>query len=150
MSGIQFASVGSARVGFDVRGVGDIDIVYSPGLASHLDLTIEQPRYRRYVEMLERLGRVIRFDRRGVGVSDPVPADAGETWEMWADDLAAVLDSAGSERAVVIATNDAGSAAILFAATRPERVQALILDTARFSSAPDYHMATRPRWLRRS
>src|ERR1041385_3367087 len=138
--GIRYAAVGTARVAYQTHGTGELGIVYSPGLASHLDLTLEQPRYRRYVEALARYGRVIRFDRRGAGISDPLPPDAGESWEMWADDLAAVLDHASSGRVAVIATNDAGPAAILFAASRPERMHALVLfnTTARFSAAPDY------------
>lgn len=137
---VRYANVAAARVGYAVHGAGDLDIVYSPGLASHLDLSMEQPRYQRYIETLMRYGRVIRFDRRGVGVSDAVPPDAGESWEMWADDLAAVLEAAGSRHAVIIATNDAGAAGILFAATRPDLVQALVLfnTTARFLAAPDY------------
>jgi class 3 adenylate cyclase len=137
---VRFAHVGSARVGFQVHGSGDIDVVYSPGLASHLDMTLEQPRYRHYIERLTDLGRVIRFDRRGTGVSDPVPTGTEETWEMWADDLSAVLDDAGSHRAVVIAANDAGPAAVLYAATHPSRVEALVLfnTTACFCATPDY------------
>lgn len=139
-SGIRYTSVRSARVAFETHGHGDLDIVYSPGLASHLDLTMEQPRYRRYVEHLCAYGRVIRFDRRGTGVSDPVPADCTENWEMWADDLSAVLDAVGSKQTVVLATNDAGPAGILFAATQPERTRALVLfnTTARFAAGPDY------------
>ena len=138
--GIEYARVGDAQVAYQVHGAGDLDIVYSPGLASHLDLTLEQPRYRRYVEALGRLGRVIRFDRRGVGVSDPLPPGHDETWEQWAEDLAAVLDHAGSEQAVVIATNDAGPVAMLFAAVQPGRTRALVLfnTTARFGQAPDH------------
>lgn len=137
---VRFTSVGDARVGYAVHGEGDLDIVYSPGLASHLDLTLEQPRYERYIESLMRYGRVICFDRRGAGVSDAVPSDAVESWEMWADDLAAVLEAVGSRRVAVIATHDAGAAGILFAATRPDVVQALVVfnTTARFLAASDY------------
>lgn len=139
-TGIAYATVGAAQVAYQVHGEGDLDIVYSPGLASHLDLTLEQPRYRRFVETLGGLGRVIRFDRRGAGLSDPVPAGVDETWEQWSEDLAAVLDHAGSRHAVVVATNDAGPAAMLFAAMQPERTRALVLfnTTARFGRAPDY------------
>jgi class 3 adenylate cyclase len=138
--GIRFATVGAARVAFQVHGTGDLDLVYSPGLASHLDITLENPRYRSFVEALTRYGRVIRFDRRGSGVSDAVPPGAGESWESWNEDLTAVLDAAGSRRAVVIATNDAGPAGILFAATQPDRTEALVLfnTTVRFGAAPDY------------
>lgn len=137
---VHFARVGSARVGYAIHGDSDLDIVYAPGLASHLDLTIEQPRYRQGIEMLSRFGRVIRFDRRGTGVSDPVPHDAEESWELWADDLGAVLDAAGSRHVVIIAANDAGPSAILFSATHPQRVAALVIfnSTARFTEAEDY------------
>lgn len=138
--GPVFASVEGSRVAYQVHGDGDLDIAYSPGLASHLDMTLEQPRYRRYVEALGRYGRVIRFDRRGTGISDPAPTESPESWELWADDLGAVLDDAGSAHAAIIATNDAGGAAMLFAATNPERVRALVLfnTTSRFTVAPDY------------
>ena len=138
--GPTFASVGGSRVAYQVHGDGDLDIAYSPGLASHLDMTFEQPRYRRYIEALGRYGRVIRFDRRGTGISDPAPAGSAESWEMWAEDLGAVLADAGSAHAAIIATNDAGGAAMLFAATHPELVQALVLfnTSARFTVGPDY------------
>lgn len=137
---VQFAAVGSARVGYCVHGQGDIDIVYAPGLASHLDLTLEQPRYRRYIESLQQFGRVIRFDRRGTGVSDPAPADAEESWEMWTEDLAGVLAAAGSRRVAIIAANDAGPAAILFAAQHPDSMHGLVLfnTTARFLAGDGY------------
>lgn len=137
---VRFTEVGSARVGYAIHGNSDLDIVYAPGLASHLDFTLEQPRYQHYIDHLSELGRVIRFDRRGTGVSDPVPADALESWEMWADDLGAVIAAAGSPGAVIIAANDAGGPAILFAATHPELVKALVLfnTTACFLAADDY------------
>lgn len=137
---ISFTQVGPARVGYAVHGEGALDIVYAPGLASHLDLTIEQPRYARYIEALMRFGRVIRFDRRGAGVSDPVPANAYETWEMWVDDLAGVLEAVGSTQVAIIAANDVGPAAMMFAATRPDLVRHLVLfnTTARFLAADDY------------
>ncbi len=140
-NGPSFVSVGGARVAYEVHAGGEgPDIVYSPGLASHLDMTYEQPRYRRYIEMLCRYSRVIRFDRRGTGISDPAPADAAESFELWADDLGAILDDSGSKSAAIIATNDAGGAAMLFAAAHPERVRALVLfnTTARFTETEGY------------
>ena len=59
---VQYTTVGKARVAYQVHGHGTLDIVYSPGLASHLDLTLEQIRYSRYIDALTRYGRVIRFD----------------------------------------------------------------------------------------
>lgn len=136
----RFVEVHGARVGYETHGSGDIDIVYSPGLASHLDMTMEQSRYRHLVEGLTQFGRVIRFDRRGTGISDAAHVDTHDSWELWVDDLGAVLDDAGSAQAVVIATNDAGAPALLFAATQPSRTQALVLfnTTSRFTAAPDY------------
>lgn len=138
--GPRFVEVHGARVGYEVHGEGDLDIVYSPGLASHLDMTMEQPRYRHFVEGLTQYGRVIRFDRRGTGISDPIHVDAADSWELWVDDLRAVLDDAVSEHAAIIATNDAGAPALLYAATHPSRTQALVLfnTSARFTTAPDY------------
>lgn len=138
--GPRFATVGAARVAYQTHGEGDLDIVYSPGLASHLDMTLQQHRYRRYIESLGRFGRVVRFDRRGTGISDPAPPAPVESWELWSEDLGAVLDDTGSEHAAIIATNDAGGAATLFAATYPERVRALVLfnTTSRFSAGPGY------------
>jgi len=144
--GVRYATVDSARVAYQTHGAGEIDIVYSPGLASHLDLTYEQPRYRRYIDALTRYGRVIRFDRRGAGISDPLPAETGESWEMWTEDLAGVLDDVGSRSVAIIATNDAGPAALLFAAVHPQRIHWLVLfnTTARFSAAPDYPQGHAP------
>src|SRR5262249_4127556 len=71
--------------------------------------------------------RVILFDRRGTGASDSVPRHAIPTIEEWTDDVLAVLDAAGSERATIIASVDAGPVAVLFAATHPERVGGLVL-----------------------
>ena len=137
---VQFAQVGPARVGYAVHGDSDLDIVYAPGLASHLDLTLEQARYRQGIEAMMRFGRVIRFDRRGTGVSDPAPTGSEESWELWADDLGAVLDAARSTRVVIVAANDAGPPAILYSATHPQQVAALVLfnSTARFTAAEDY------------
>ncbi len=137
---LRFVEVHGTRVGYQTHGSGDIDIVYSPGLASHLDMTMEQPRYRHFVEGLTQYGRVIRFDRRGTGISDSTRADTPGSWELWVDDLTAVLDDAASAHAVLVATNDAGAPGLLFAASQPSRIRALVLfnTTARFTSAPDY------------
>jgi hypothetical protein len=80
------------------------------------------------------------FDRRGAGISDPLPPDPLPPWEAYAHELAAVLDEVGAERAVLLAEVDAGPTPILFAATRPERTSALILahTTAKFVATGDY------------
>lgn len=138
--GPKFVDVNGARVGYEIHGSGDVDIIYSSGLASHLDMLMEQPRYRRFLGDLTRFGRVIRFDRRGSGISDPAPEGMADSWELWVDDLSAVLDAVGSKHAAIFASNDAGAPAMLFAATYPSRTQALILfnTSARFTAAPGY------------
>jgi pimeloyl-ACP methyl ester carboxylesterase len=80
------------------------------------------------------------FDRRGQGASDEVSLEALPKWEEWSDDATTVLDAVGSKRAVILGESNSGPAAVLFAATRPERTQALILfnTAARFLSAADY------------
>ena len=144
--GPEFASVDGARVAYETHGEGDLDIAYSPGVASHLDMAMELPRYRHFVESLNRFGRVIRFDRRGTGISDPTPPDSGESWEIWADDLRAVLDATSSSETAIVSTNEAGGAALLFAATHPERVRALVLfnTSSKFTLAPDYPQGHTP------
>lgn len=140
MENPRFVEVHGARVGYQTHGSGGLDIIYSPGLASHLDMTMEQTRYRHFVEGLSRYGRVIRFDRRGTGISDASHDDASDHWEGWVDDLRAVLDDAAVDHAVIVATNDAGAPAMLFAASEPARVQSLVLfnTSARFTAAADY------------
>jgi pimeloyl-ACP methyl ester carboxylesterase len=83
---------------------------------------------------------VILFDRRGTGPSDPLPLDSLPPWESYAEELAAVLDAVGCQRAAIMAELDAGPTALLFAGTRPERTSALVLvhTSARFAAGSDY------------
>ena len=99
--------------------------MFVPGLVSHLDLQWQQPSYRRFVTALEQACRVIRFDKRGTGLSDPTGALPGMDERV--ADLAAVMDGAGSQAAVVFGVSDGGRGAIAFAAAHPGRVLGLIL-----------------------
>ena len=123
---------------YQVLGAGPPDLAVFYGIGSHLELMWDwaSPGYRR----LASFSRLLLFDRRGTGASDPVPRNAIPTWEEATDDLQAVLDAVGSERAAVYAEVDAGPIAILFAATHPERVSALILGntSARLVADHDY------------
>jgi class 3 adenylate cyclase len=94
----------------------------------------------RFFERLASFSRLILFDRRGAGASDPVPLDALPTWEDWTDDLRVVLDTVGSERAAIFAERDAGVVGMLFAATHPHRVSALVLGntSAKYREGADY------------
>jgi class 3 adenylate cyclase len=120
-------------------------VVYVAGF-EHVDLVWEDPVFAAFLERLASFGRLILFDRRGTGASDAVPDTAMPTWEEWAEDVGAVLDAAGSERAVVLAETDGGPAGLLFTATHPERVSGLILanTTARRLWADDYPIGMTP------
>ena len=123
----KFAKLDSDRVGYQVLGDGPIDVVFLTGMSSHIDLRWEEPLNEYFLHRLASFSRLILFDRRGTGVSDPVPSDHLPTWEQWADDMRVVLDAVGSERAAIMAWLDGGPMAMLFAATYPERTAALVL-----------------------
>jgi class 3 adenylate cyclase len=136
----KFARCGNDRVGYQVLGEGPIDLVFITGVSSHVDLRWEEPLNEYFLHRLASFSRLILFDRRGTGVSDPVPFDHLPTWEQWADDMRLVLDTVGSERAAIMASFDGGPMALLFAATYPERTAALVLahTAARYVRADDY------------
>jgi pimeloyl-ACP methyl ester carboxylesterase len=120
-----------------------LDLVWVPGWISNIDHYWEEPIVVRYFERLASFSRLILFDRRGTGVSDPLPR--APTLEEQMDDVVAVMDAAGSKQAGLYAQLEGGAMAALFAATHPERTRALVLYEAmpRMSWAPDYSWALR-------
>ncbi|MDX2166271.1 MAG: adenylate/guanylate cyclase domain-containing protein [Deltaproteobacteria bacterium] len=124
---IRYARCGGLNLAYQVIGEGPLDILEVPGLLNHIEVIWENPGLVRYVERLARIGRVILMDRRGTGLSDRIRGDARPTLAERAGDIDAVLDAAGSHRAVLIGIADGGPVAIEFAAQHAERVQALIL-----------------------
>ena len=122
---IAYARNGDVHIAYTVLGDGPIDLVYTNGIFSNLDVMWEEPRWARYVERLASFSRVIVFDMRGVGLSDRGPEPP--VVELQMDDVRAVMDAAGSESAAVVAVSRGSSMAMLFAATYPERVRALVL-----------------------
>jgi class 3 adenylate cyclase len=120
----RYAHSGEAMIAYQVVGEGPVDLIVVGGPASHLDLEWEEPSIARAFEHYASFCRLVRFDRRGTGLSDPV--DDVPTLEQQMDDLEAVMDAAGIERAALSGTADAGLAP-MYAATHPERVSALIL-----------------------
>jgi class 3 adenylate cyclase/pimeloyl-ACP methyl ester carboxylesterase len=122
---VRYARSGEVAIAYHVLGGGSLDLVFAPGYVSHLTHAMEHPVVLTFFERLASLGRLIRFDRRGIGLSDR-PRDV-PTLETRMDDIRAVMDAVGSRRAVLIATGEAGAMATLFAATYPERVAALVL-----------------------
>jgi class 3 adenylate cyclase/pimeloyl-ACP methyl ester carboxylesterase len=141
----RYVEVGGAEVAYQVVGQGPPDLIWVPGW-THIDVIWEDPLWAGFLERLASFSRLILFDQRGSGASDPVPDTATPTWEERADEVGGVLDAAGSERAVVLAEGDGGPTGLLFAAMQPERVSALILanTTARRLRDDDYPIGLAP------
>jgi pimeloyl-ACP methyl ester carboxylesterase len=104
-----------------------VDFVYAGPWVTHIEYRWELPIYASFLRRIASFSRLILFDRRGLGMSDPVPADRLPNLETCMDDLRAVMDEVGSERAVICGASESGTLAMLFAATYPERATALVL-----------------------
>lgn len=139
----RYARVGSDSIAYQIIGQGEIDIVYVPCWISHLERLWREPRFAQFIERLSAFGRVILFDKRGTGLSDPAPATSFGSLDERMEDLLAVLDAAGSTSTVVFGSEIGGKLATLFAATYPERTAALVTfgTSARGTWAPDYPWA---------
>jgi class 3 adenylate cyclase/DNA-binding CsgD family transcriptional regulator len=137
---IRYARSSGADIAYQVLGANSPDVLAFSGGVMPIDSMTEEPRLDRFHQRLASFGRLIRFDIRGVGMSDPVVVSDPPTLEQWAQDAVAVLDSVHSDHAAVFAPRDSSLQAILLAATYPDRVDALVIvnGTARFSRAPDY------------
>ena len=137
----RYAMSGDVSIAYQVFGDGGIDVVFVHGFVSHLEVQAENPGDGAFFDRLAELGRVIRFDRRGTGLSDR-PREV-PTLEARMDDVRAVMDGAGSSRAVVVATFEAAAMAMVFAATYPERVAGLVVycPIAKGVRSPDYPWA---------
>jgi class 3 adenylate cyclase len=127
-------------------GEGPVDLVVSNEWVTHVEAALDHPLIARTAARLASFSRVIEFDKRGIGLSDRVAPSEVPSLEAWVEDLNAVLDSVGSERAVILGTGHGGQLAMLFGVTHPERVAGLILVNAyaRLASAPDYEFGYPP------
>ncbi len=137
----RYARSGEIGIAYQTIGAGPADLVLAFPFMSHLDLFWENPLIAQFVRRLAGFARVILFDRRGVGLSD---SSAGApTLEQRMDDVRAVMDAVGSERAVLLGMSEGSTACMLFAATYPERTTGLILwgAMARSTAAEDYPLA---------
>jgi DNA-binding SARP family transcriptional activator/pimeloyl-ACP methyl ester carboxylesterase len=134
----RYAVSGDVHIAFQVVGEGERDIVFVPGAMSHLDLLWEDSETTDFFRRLAGFGRLILFDKRDTGLSDRAPAESPLEERM--DDVRAVMSNAGSSRAALFGYSEGAAMSILFAATYPDRVGALILGaaTARYRRAPDY------------
>jgi class 3 adenylate cyclase/alpha-beta hydrolase superfamily lysophospholipase len=122
------------HIAYQVVGDGPVDLVFVIGWTSNVEALWEEPELARYLERLASFSRLILFDKRGVGLSDRVPEDHLPGLETRMDDVRAVMDAAGSERAVIYGISEGGPMSILFAATYPERTIGLLL----YGTAADY------------
>jgi class 3 adenylate cyclase/pimeloyl-ACP methyl ester carboxylesterase len=141
----RFTEIGDSRIAYQVFGNGPPDLLWIGGWNSHVDAQWELPTWGAWMRRLASFVRVIIFDRRGMGASDPLPGGTAATWEDWMEDVRAVLEAVGSERTIVAGMVDGGPPAMLFAATYPAQTQALIVvnSTARVRWAEDYPFGMR-------
>jgi len=134
----RYARSGEVSIAYQVLGAGPYDVVHVPGFVSHVELSWQVPGMATFASRIASFSRLIRFDKRGTGMSDRVTG--APTLETRMDDVRAIMDAVGSERAALLGTSEGGPMSILFAATYPQRVWALILagSYARELWAPDY------------
>ena len=135
---VRYADSGGVEIAYQVLGEGPPDIIWLGGALTHLELLWEHPAYRRFCEQLASFSRLILFDKRGMGLSERTRVG---TLDDRMDDARAVLDATGSERAVLLGVSEGGPMSMVFAATYPERVQALLLVGAEVKEAEDGRLA---------
>jgi len=137
---VRYAKSGDVNIAYAVVGDGPFDLLVVPGFTSHIDMSWERP-LDHATERMASIARLILFDKRGTGLSDPV--DDPPPLEVRMDDVRAVMDAAGSDRAALFGISEGGAMAMLFAATYPERTRALVTwgAMARTTYAPDYTFA---------
>ncbi|TDI50928.1 MAG: adenylate/guanylate cyclase domain-containing protein [Acidobacteria bacterium] len=136
----QYAKVGDLHIAFQVVGDGPLDLVFVPGWVSNVELGWEEPRQASFLRGLASFARLILFDKRGTGLSDPVPIDRPPTLEDRMADVNAVMDAANVDRAALFGFSEGGAMSALFGATYPDRISSLVLwgATPRISWADDW------------
>jgi pimeloyl-ACP methyl ester carboxylesterase/class 3 adenylate cyclase len=136
----QYARLGDAYVAYQVFGDGPMDLVLVPPIVSHVEWAWESPNLAGFLERLSSFARVMMFDKRGTGMSDPMPGSGVPTLEERIDDVTAVMDACDSKSATLLGYGEGGPVSILFAATHPSRTTSLVLcnTAARLLRADDY------------
>lgn len=144
---IRYARSGDVNIAYQITGGGPFDLVLVPGFFSHLEVDWEHPEHARFLERLGSFARLIRFDKRGTGLSDRSVGIPDLETRM--DDVRAVMDAAASDRAALLGYSEGGPMSVLFAATYPERTRALVLhgSYAKRIRSDDYPWA--PTWEQR-
>ena len=150
--GTHYTKSGQAHIAHQIVGDGPIDILFIAEWLNHIDEQWEEPRLAGFLEGLSRFSRLILFNPRGMGASDPIPAGRSPTAEEWMDDALAALDAAASERAAVLGTGAGGTIALLLAAAHPDRVSSLIVFNAGARTAwdDDYPIGMPREYIRRA
>jgi class 3 adenylate cyclase len=133
----HYAKSGDVSIAYQVVGDGRFDLIWVQGFVSNVELAWQQPTLATFNRQLASFCRLIRFDKRGTGMSDRVGI---ATLETRMDDVRAVMDAVGSPRAALLGSSEGGPLSLLFAATYPERTRALVLWSSfpRYTWAPDY------------
>jgi pimeloyl-ACP methyl ester carboxylesterase/DNA-binding CsgD family transcriptional regulator len=134
----RYAKSGRVSVAYQVVGEGAIDLVLVPGFVSHVEVAWEEPRLARFLTRLASFSRLIVFDKRGTGMSDPVETPPSMDERM--KDIGAVMDAAGSDRAAIFGISEGGTLSLLFGQAHPERTRAIVLygSWSRRLVGPDY------------
>src|SRR5437588_8425259 len=147
----RYARTGGINIAYQVIGEGSLDLVYVPGWVSNVEGSWEEPTHERFLRRLARFSRLILFDKRGTGLSDPVAESSLPTLEERMDDVRAVMDAAGSKRAALFGFSEGGNLSVLYAVTYPERTVALVTFGifAKRLRTPDYPWAPTPEQRRR-
>jgi pimeloyl-ACP methyl ester carboxylesterase len=139
----RFANSGGARIAYNERGDGPLDIILAPGIISHLNVMENLPSTRGTLDCLEEFAHVVVFDKRGQGLSDP--SISVPDLEQRTADIEAVMDAAGVERGILFGVSEGGPMCLHFTATHPDRVQGLVLvgTTARWVQSEEYPIGIR-------
>ena len=142
----RYAKSGALNIAYQVVGEAELDLIYVPGWISNVELMWDEPAHAHVLDRLASFSRLILFDKRGTGLSDPVPLDGLPTLEERMDDVRAVLDAVGTEQAALFGFSEGGLMSVLFAATYPDRITALVLYGvfAKRIWSPDYPWAPKP------
>ena len=130
MAGPRYARIGAVHIAYEVMGDGPVDVLFVPDGLVPIELMHEETSFAKFLDRLASFSRLIRFDRRGIGLSDPVSDSAPPTLEQCMDDGRTVMDAAGSKRAAVIGVAEGGFVATLLAASHPDLITALVLVNA--------------------
>jgi pimeloyl-ACP methyl ester carboxylesterase len=143
---VRYVRSGELFIAYQVLGQGPLDLVYVAEFWHSIEAQWEELSFAAFLRGLLSFGRLICFDQRGTGISDPVALDQLPTLEVWMDDVRAVMDAVGSRRAVLVTSGGGSAMGMTFAATYPEKVHALVIinGTARYSPTTDYPFGTSP------